>query len=271
MFCLFSYLLVYALIVLYIYSQKNASLEQAYSELADSRSNFDDYCQIHGEWEQVDNVYYFKKSAAFYFLDAGFFRLNLIKSSRATPVLFYFHLKITMPGHFELTHKIESSQIESRWRVPNYELVFVEAKFDLSAFLTENSAQYESESQLVLNTSIEITIQIEQVKRQAVMSKNSIGAKIKFLFKSHVKKPKYAMVCTKCLYTHQKDINSIKLEWWLEVNKAAGYANIALCNQSISGHSNYRELFDRNKEYLLISQLKCVPNLLDKTAETDYR
>jgi len=227
-------------------------------EKTENNHNF--YCKKFGEWELIDNGYFFKRSATYFFIDEHFFRLNMIKRSHLEPSKIFFHLKIiSNTRNSVLYHRIESTIIQSRWKVREYELVYIDAKFNLTKYLNKSQKYEFDHDELTRNVSIEIQVEIEQIGKMPIKSESNLTAKIKYLKKPFSQKSKNALVCSKCLYTHKDDFNSKKLEWWIEVNREAGYENIAFCNQSIADHSNYRNLFKKNRDFLIISQLKCVP------------
>jgi hypothetical protein len=274
MVILFFGLIIYSLIVIYIMSAKLNKIQHTIpyvnqtEEITENNHNF--YCKKFGEWELIDNGYFFKRSATYFFIDEHFFRLNMIKRSHLEPSKIFFHLKIILnTKNSILYHRIESTIIQSRWKVREYELVYIDAKFNLTKYFNTSLKYKFDHDGLTKSISIEIQVEIEQIGKIPVKSESNLTAKIKYLKKPFSQKSKNALVCSKCLYTHKDDFNSKKLEWWIEVNREAGYENIAFCNQSIADHSNYRNLFKKNKDFLIISQLKCIPNLLYGT-DGDY-
>jgi hypothetical protein len=229
---------------------------------SNSKNDLNEYCKKFGEWELIDNRYYFKRSATYYFIDAEILRFSLIKSSYAivTKYIFYVSIKFNEQEFIQLQNVV-STRIDTRFKLREFELVYIDAKFNLTKYFNTSLKYNFDHDGLTRNILIEIQVEIEQIGKIPVKSESNLTAKIKYLKKPFSQKSKNALVCSKCLYTHKDDFNSKKLEWWIEVNRQAGYENIAFCNQSIADHSNYRNLFKRNKDFLIISQLKCVPNL----------
>ena len=270
MFLIFFFLIIHTSIVIYISSVKLSNIQDKNKTPEKVETDFKSFCEKHGEWELVDDRYFFKRSATYYFIDGYFFRFNLIKHTDMDPTTFFFHLNISIDGEKSfIQHKIESTIVQSRWKVLEYELIYIDAKFNLTSFLLE-SKHTNFGANLANMLSIKIEIEVKQLKREPVKSKSKLIAKIRYLKKTQSAKHKSALVCSKCLYTHADDTSAKKLEWWIEVNREAGFDNVAFCNQSISSHANFRELFEKNKNFLFLTELKCIPNLFNKTGHFDY-
>jgi hypothetical protein len=225
---IFLTLVFYSLIVVYILSEKLNKIQHlndfANSTKKPNQINISVYCEEYGEWELLDKGYFFKRSATYYLIDGHFFRLNLIKRSNLDPVKFNFYLKISfISEEYSLYHTIESTIMQSRWKVKEYELIYIDAKFNIYQFLNTRKIKNFEYDTLANKISIQIQVEVEQTGKSSIRSKSNLTAKIKYLKKNVSEKLKNALVCSKCLYTHKDEHDSKKLEWWIEVNREAGY------------------------------------------------
>ena len=233
--------------------------------------NYDEYCQKYGEWENIENVFYFKRNATYYFIDASFFRLNLIKKATENIEYISLYLNISfIQKSIVKDFKIETKTNRTKWKETVYHLISIDAKFDLIQLLAFKSNKITNSVDFPKKLSIEIIIEIKQINKNPIRSKSSLLAKIKYLFTPHTEKLKIAMICSKCLYFHKVDTNSRNLENWIDLNRKFGYNNIAICNQSISDNSDFKKLFEKNKDFLLVKEMKCVPNLTQKNVNDAY-
>ena len=224
--------------------------------------NFDQYCDEQGEWESIGTILFFKRSAVFYFIDASFFSLHFIKNSYAQPN-FTLSLFITLENQkLTFEHKINQTQLEYKWKADEYELNSLQADFNLSFFLLNNSIGLDG---IKLHKDAKIEILIEDTNSTQT-TKFKLNSKLKYL--KNTAKPKGSLVCSKCLYL-TKDYAK-NFEWWIETNKESGYDNIAFCNHTISNDVSFIDLFSKHKSYLLISELRCVPNLLTNSESVKY-
>ena len=225
---IFLTLVFYSLIVVYILSEKLNRIQHLNDFANETKNltqkNISVFCEEFGEWELLGKGYFFKRSATYYLIDGNFFRLNLIKRSNLDPVKFNIYLKISFISEDNsLYHNIESTIMQSRWKVKEYELIYIDAKFNIYQFLnTRKIKNFESDA-LASKISIQLQVEVEQIGKSSIKSKSNLTAKIKYLKKNVSEKLKNALVCSKCLYTHKDDHDSKKLEWWIEVNREAGY------------------------------------------------
>ncbi len=231
----------------------------------------EEYCQKYGEWENIENLFYFKRNATYYFIDASFFRLNLIKKTTENIEYISLYLNISfIQKSIVKDIRVETTTNRTKWKEAVYHLISIDAKFDLIKLLAFESNIITNSVDFPNKLSIEITIEIKKVNENPIRSKSSLLAKIKYLFTPHTEKLKIALICSKCLYFHKIDTNSRNLENWIDLNRKFGYNNIAICNQSISDNSNFKNLFEKNKDFLLVKEMKCVPNLTKKNGNDAY-
>ncbi len=142
---------------------------QESDELKDSKDIFDDFCEKFGEWEPLNQTYFFKRSACFYFIDKGIFRFSLVKSSYALPSKFLFHIMVKLDGEkMVINQKILSTKLETRLKLREYELVYIDAKFDfinkiinVSKYLNASAFNNFDHDALAKNISIQIQIEVE--------------------------------------------------------------------------------------------------------------
>ena len=230
--------------------------------------NFDEFCDEYGEWESIENNFFFKRSAVFYFIDASFFRLNLVKNSNTQPN-FILTLFITVENKnsinkWSFDHKQDGAYLQSTWRIDEYDLILMNVGFNLTSFLLDKSVSLDG---INLGKDVRIDIFIEDMNsRQKTRLK--LNTKLKYLKKSQNDKPKSSIVCSKCLYITKEGYKNF--EWWIEVSKESGYDNVAFCNHTISNDISFINLFNKHKDYLHITELRCVPNLLGQSEPVKY-
>ena len=232
---------------------------------------FDQMCDKFGEWEMVGRRLFFKRSAAFYFQDAGFMRLHFLGNGDWMQLELFVDVRIKQRVVVE-RHRIDMSKIymDSPWTVRSYSFAFIDAPLSLVELLRQNPiAGLDALNIADVLNDVEVRVNVS-VKDTDQWSRQPLRAEAKLLLGDFDKK-RASMMCTKCLYmTNERDLLSFK--WWLEVNKRVGYERVAFCNQSIENSDSFRQLFAEHSSYITMTDLKCVPNLQDlrQTANNYY-
>jgi hypothetical protein len=214
------------------------------------------------EWEQIDKFTFFKRSAAYYFLDKRMLRVFYITSANNVPefeidVIFQFKYRKS----FKITLKNANSKRHDQW--DKYRSSSL--NYDLSFFQSFNT----DINKLYLDKNlVKMSILIRDSKYEIISTQTPIEVKIKYLRTQPDKKREGSMICSKCYY--YSDYLSFKhFEWWFELNKKIGYNKITFCNSTIPDTYEYRRLFDKYENSIYIYQMQFLPNLIDKNQLND--
>jgi hypothetical protein len=226
------------------------------NQIINVEKTFDSYCDSFGEWELLTNnqtdeneFIYFKRTAVFYFKDASFFRLHYLSQDKT----YQFNLLINIfdqNGNKLIDNYILTSINHiSIWRIGNYSFNVLDVSFNVKEILSNYDDEFK------------IEIKIIETNYNLFNFKFPLTAKIKLL-KSNVELKKESIICAKCFYLNKyTDLKSF--EWWIKLNKLVGYDKIHFCNQTISSHHGFIDLFKKYSSFLEITNLKCIPNLLN--------
>ena len=235
-------------------------------EFDDTAETFDEYCTRLDEWEAVSRVLFFKRSASFYFVDAQLIQLHFLGRDDITN----FSLAVSVRVDGVLTahspHMINSNDelvVKSPWVVRDLSYSTLSARFDLALAV---GGDLLSSSRFELVT---LDVAVEE-RRRGGRSGRDLSLTVKRLFEpsasaNRVKQPPTAMICTKCFYTHRGN-DHVALRFWLELSKRAGFAHIAVCNQSTAYDARTAAMLGPGGPYAELVQvrhLRCVPNLLE--------
>jgi hypothetical protein len=218
-------------------------------------TNFDEYCNENGEWEMCGRFAYFKRSASYYFVDAGHLRLNLVLKNGD---LFNFSVQILVFNGPETVFNSEidsnSTILRTKWKIAEYEQANLDVKFNINQYLPKFNPH-----------KLEMFVFVSDLMNG---SKTEAPLRVKM---KHLKDPNRAgsMICTKCLNLKNSDKDLISLRWWFEVNKRIGYSKIYLCNHTID--QVFADLFHDYKEILLVDKLECIPNLQGSYTNTEEK
>ena len=212
-----------------------------------------DLCETEGPWTVLSDYLFFKKGAAFYFLDANFFRLHFISSVAAKDEIsskLNLDLEINdLQRNKILKHSIPVSYSYITWVVESSQVGFIQADFNLTKLSIEKELDL-FKLKLSLRVSSKLTKQ---------MTDQSISVIIKNM-RSNYDMKKSALICSKCVYL--KSENDFKnFETWLELNKRNGYDQVIVCNQSIDDTAQFQRIFKKFSSFLKMKQLNCLPNL----------
>jgi hypothetical protein len=217
---------------------------------------FDEQCDLQGEWERIGRLVFIKRTAVYYFSDAELLTIHKLKESS-------FDFKLTV--HivvYETLNNVTINQLASSYS-------------NLSEIKTKHSKFYEySYSVISLNVHparLNISARSENIKMYVKLvdyvtrreTKGYLPVKIKTLTTAFSSK-KSAMICSKCYFINRQD-DYMSFRWWVDLNRRIGYQKISICNHSISNEPSFRNLFETYKEFMILSELKCIPNLQNPT------
>jgi hypothetical protein len=268
----FSVLAFLLIVYLYLYSlSKSATSEEeeilvSFSELVNNQSetnetssNFDESCDLYGEWERISNLVFFKRTAVYYFIDAELLTIHMLKRP-SNDFNFTLHIEV-----YENLDDFTSNQIASFYSDSN----------DLKTRQQSNFSRYLEYDYSVLSLSItptrlNISASSPNIKMYVRVADRSIMRETKrhLLVKiKHLANPldskKSSMICTKC-YAMKKSEDYLSFRWWLELNRQIGYEKISVCNQSIENAPEFHDLVKKNSDFFELRPLKCIPNLQNK-------
>ena len=203
------------------------------------------------EWLVLEDRYFFKKTASFYFIDTKFIRMFMMIKGKIYSEHFSLNLVIETGMLTNLTQAIDDTRIKRPNFFLNYGYSLIDATFDLKLLLDKHHVE---------PTKLKMHVHIKN-RRTNVTSNSSVQLKIKY-FKQQNKSDslhsKKLLLCVKCLYLQDKDHKDFR--WWLEANRLIGYNKIVICNQSIEGSPNLNQVFADYKKLVQVTHLKCLPN-----------
>ena len=216
--------------------------------------DFNKYCDSKGEWVHLNSEYFFKNGAAFYIIDelkAHIYfltRSNIINSLELKLII-----KIDSNNQFEY---IVNGQSGNPWFVNGYASCTLDSYFNLKEILYS-----EKKIDLIQNLDkIKVYFYIRDTKKNTI-TKTPMELKLKYLNRE---KKKSAILCAKCLYLNADEY--LHLNWWIELNKRAGYEKIVMCNQSLERNHqkkfplDFGDVIGRYSDFIVLEQLECIPD-----------
>jgi hypothetical protein len=211
-------------------------------------ANFTKYCEDYGEWEMlVTRRAYVKRTAAFYFIDADIFRVQILVRGESLP-LRTFHLRINFLKHHKIveTQFVNDSDIHYHNEEP--EFVYMTRLIETRLKTRKNypNSSYDS---------MTVTVIDEATKLETA----PLVVKIKYLLGDRATK-KSMMHCGKCINLSVKE-DLADLEWDIKLQKKIGYDKKYIC--MIEQNEGFKRLFNEYRDFLEIGELKCIPNLQD--------
>lgn len=219
----------------------------------------DKYCDSYGEWIELSEDCYAKKKFSFYLIEQGRYRTFLLLSNRIN----FLELKLALSfsiffdGKLIHQHTVLNAFIEPPWQVEEYAHTRMNAWFDLKNLISLKNFQDFKK----------ISMQVNFInKTNNIILAKSVPVRIKSINKQNKKS---SLLCTKCLYMEETEFK--KFNWWIEINKKVGYNRLVLCNSSIPDTGEFRKVLEKHQNFLLIEQLKCLPNFLQTKKNTNEK
>lgn len=208
-------------------------------------------------WSHIDRKLYFKQSNQFYFIDEAkinaFFVVDTAKSR--FPLHLVIRFLIYFNGKFLSELKSNTIVHDKPWSLEEYGLGFINEPIDLKKFLLQNH-KIDLASHL---SDITVKLSYHDIKNNQQTSQ-LLNLNIKYLRTPEHTKPKVTLICSKCLFIGTNGYKNF--QYWVELNKKAGYDKIWLCNNSIPNTEDFNRIFKKHADFIEISQLKCLPNFL---------
>ena len=223
---------------------------------------FDESCDRHGDWESIGNSAFFKRTGSFYFMDAKLLHMLLIKKVDTN---FTFSLNLFLykkdgdsADYVELGQKrISPNEMLVRKHTAFYEYNFsvITVSLDLDSYLANRDLR-----------NIKVAVFVDEILSGA-KSQSSMNVKLKNLTNDYSLK-RGAMICSKCVHL-KNHFDFLSLRWWIELNREAGYDKLHMCDHQIEDEdSSFKDLFEKNQDFVELGQLRCLPNL-QKNKETE--
>ena len=259
------------LIVIYFYaSQENKSSYNIISTNAISLTNnlnnehyFENLSQIirtiknepplrNQIWEQLNQNVFFKRSSAFFIIERLLLRVFLVCSPQPD-YEYNAHLRIEL-DHGEIHHiHLKNGTKRQHAAFGNYVWKSLDFKINLLDYIKLND--YDE----ILQATKSFHLYLSDSNRSETV--HFIDVKMKYIRSRPNKSQKaHSVVCSKCFWYKPRDYKDFF--WWIELHKQAGYEKIFFCNNSIPDTREFREIFEKNKHFIQLSQLNYLPNLM---------
>ena len=223
---------------------------------------FDEYCDELGDWESIGNSVFFKRTGSFYFIDANLLHMLLIKkidtNSTFSLNLFLYQKDNDSSDYVELGNKRigpDEMLVRKHTAFDEYNFSVITVGLDLDSYLANRDLR-----------NIKIAVSVEEI-RSGAKSQSYLNVKLKNLRNDYNLK-RGAMVCSKCVHLKKK-FDFLSLRWWIELNREAGYDKLHMCDHQIEDEdSSFKNLFEKNRDFVELGHLRCLPNL-QKNKETE--
>jgi hypothetical protein len=226
-------------------------------------TDHDYYCDKYGEWLELTATCFIKKSFSFYLADKNEYRTFLILRKHNPVMNIDMEWRVELNGKLLFTHICNSSheeRIRTGWFVEEYGNTVMTKRIDLRAIMRARYSDpgFDFDKQMRF-----LNISVRFVDRA---SGNTTAGFIPVWVKSPASvdksKQRSALLCSKCVHMQSMDFK--RLFWWIEVNRLSGFNRIVVCNSSIPSTLAFGKIFSKYKEFVVVKQMRCVPNFLTK-------
>jgi hypothetical protein len=191
------------------------------------------------EWEELNNMIYFRKNLAFYYTDIKKIHLYFEMNTKNG----FNNYKIDLMNNEILLKHDLNCRIIKLHTYFQYVFGYIEADFDLK------------------NNNNKLTVIVKGDKKES--TQNSIDLKIKqFNDNNNNNNKKHSLLCGKSYYHTNNNLKHT--EWWININKINGFDKIILFNNSYGNGSwkEYELLFNKYNNFIQIIQYQCLPNFI---------
>jgi hypothetical protein len=203
-------------------------------------------------WEQLDENTFFKRTSAFYIIERHLLRVFLVCNPQSKNELFA-KIKIELEGNQVYFIHLKDGYTKQHAAFGNYLWKSLNFNFDLlKYFQFEN---YEN----IFKSKKSFHLYVSNSNSDETL--HHIDVKMKFIRRRSNKTKKNSIVCSKCFWYKSSDYKD--LFWWIELHKLAGYKKVFFCNNSIPDTQEFNEIFEKNKNFIELSQLNYLPNFMD--------
>jgi hypothetical protein len=190
------------------------------------------------EWEELNNMIYFRKNLAFYYTDIKKIHLYFEMNSKNG----FDNYKIDLMNNEILLKHDLNCRIIKLHTYSQYVFGYIEADFDLK------------------NNNNKLTVIVKGDNNES--THNSIDLKIKQFNDNNNNNKKHSLLCGKSYYHTNNNLKHT--EWWININKINGFDKIILFNNSYGNGSwkEYELLFNKYNNFIQIIQYQCLPNFI---------
>ena len=195
------------------------------------------------QWVPLNRHLYFRPQLAFFYIDLNKIKLYFERDNNLSNVSLQLDVLIrgkTVFNTSRLVYKEYHTRSRYKWMSLEVDFVWNENPVGIQVLLHS----------LGLNESMPNPIDLEIKQYQP------IGPK------------KYSMLCSK-MFCYGKGYAK-SFEWWIELNKMHGYDKLVFFNNSIEKSPRFDSVFEKNKNFLEIIQLQCLPNFIDYTEDKKF-
>jgi hypothetical protein len=219
-------------------------------------TDFDSYCEIHGEWEHLRNVGYFKRLGAYFFSDASLIHVLFVSKYPLLTENLEIELKLriyhSQKPKSRMLVKIAQDRISLSLLkfTEDHAFMALDAKINLIETLKNAGIEYDPGK-------FGIDVLIGELNSKS-STKHSLNLKIKEVFTDYSSK-RGVSVCGQCVYIEDR-LAQNQFKWWVLQNKRVGMEKIFVCNVSIPNDVSMRRFLRRHADLLVVSKLKCLPN-----------
>ena len=228
------------LLVYFFYYVNNKFDSQTNKPIKSIISHMDKFtCEQSQDWLELNaNIFLKKTSVKYFFNERKLVVLFTCRNGSYNDLLNIILNNCSLNYEKQMMHKFKSEQtkLDMFFNIRHYQNFLLTAYFNLK--MTRNKG---------LNL---------------VCGTRGIDVKIHHINERNEKKT--AVICTEPLFLENQDQQS--LAWWIEMNKLSGYKKIILFNNSIPNTRGFERLFNENKHFVEINQLKCLPNFFNSNS-----
>jgi hypothetical protein len=205
-------------------------------------------------WEQMNSYVFFKRTSAFYVIERSLLRIFYVTKSGKKKIALDFQIEIQLGNKLfprinllNATTKKHGSFGYYVWNSLNY-------NFNLLELLKIDS--YDE----ILKTKYKFQVFVSNSDKIYEKTLYPIDVNLKYIRSRSGQQKEGSIVCSKCFWLKQEDYKD--LFWWIELHRQAGYKKVIFCNNSIPNTKEFNDLFERNKDFVELSQLNFMPNFL---------
>jgi hypothetical protein len=205
-------------------------------------------------WEEMNSKIFFKRTSAFYIIERSFLRIYFIQKKEIEHEL-DFRIEIKL-NEEEIHHiYLKKASIKHYSGFDSYSWNSLSYKIDLLKLLKKDS--YND----ILNKNYKFHLYIVNSNNTLEETLYPIDVNLKYIRSRPGQQKEGSIVCSKCFWLKQEDYKD--LFWWIELHRQAGYKKVIFCNNSIPNTKEFNDLFERNKDFVELSQLNFIPNFIN--------
>jgi hypothetical protein len=203
-------------------------------------------------WEQLNTNVFFKRSSTFYVIERSVLRIYFLRRKLTPSYDYDFRIEVKL-RNYDIHHiYLANATVKTLGGFDFYVWEYLSYKFDLLKHLNMDS--YDD----ILKQDYIFHLYIINSNNTREKTLYPIDVNLKYIRSRPGKQKEGSIVCSKCFWLKQEDYQD--LFWWIELYRQAGYKKVIFCNNSIPNTKEFNDLFDRNKDFVELSQLNFIPN-----------